>query len=244
MTLGIHLGPMRKERLCVAVCAATMIVSHAQAVGVIRITEFMSEGQGLTGPGSGANRQREFFELTNVGDAPIDVSSFSYNDNNTNDPILYGSSFGWVQPGESVIMTQMLVENFRSYWQLPGSVRIYSFGQLSNLGNADTINIYSSPVQDATTLVDTLTYTSDLRGSGISRNRPFGAGTGQVLNGDWIVSASGDIFGSRLAPNPAFPPGPEYIDLANPGAYAPVPEPASLAALVVALSWFRSRRAR
>ena len=200
----------------------------------IRITEFMSEGQGLTGPGTGANRQREFFELTNLGDTAVDISGWSYNDNNANDPLNFGDSFGLVAPHESIILTQMVPADFRSYWGLNASVRIYSFGNLSNLGNADTINIYNSATQNAGTLVDSLAYTSDLRGSGISRNRPYG-GDGQSPNSAWVDSKVGDAFGSYLAPNPIFPPGVEYIDLANPGVYA-VPEPSTIALGVVGVA--------
>ncbi|GEM_PF-1498879 len=215
--------------LLVTVCALAALASHVHAT--VRITEFMSEGQGLIGQGSGANRQREFFEITNLGNVSVDVSTWSYNDNNTNDPINFGPSFASINAGESVIFTQMTADNFRTYWDLPTSVRIFSYLQLSNLGNADTINIYNSFTQDATTLVDSLTYTSDARGSGLSRNRPFDGLTGQYPNSSWIDSVVSDQFQSRLAPNPIFPIGPEYIDLANPGVYVPSPTGAALLAL-------------
>ncbi len=219
-----------KGQVAIAVFGVLGLVSGAGAQ--VRITEFMSEGQGLTGQGSGANRQREFFELTNLSSLAIDISNYSYNDNNTNDPHLFGSSFGSLQPYESVILTQMAVADFRSYWGLSTSVRVFSYAQLSNLGNADTINIYNSSTQDSSTLVDSLTYTSDARGSGVSRNRPNPGTTGQFPNSAWIDSVLNDSYQSRFAPNPVFPAGPEYIDLANPGFY-PVPEPASMVALAI-----------
>jgi hypothetical protein len=218
-------------------------VAFAGPVNTVRITEFMSEGQGLTGPGSGANRQREFFELTNLGPAPVDISAWSYNDDNPNDPHLFGALFGVIQAGESIILTQMTAADFRTYWNLPASVRIYSFGNTSNLGNADTINIYNSSVQNASTLVDSLTYTADARGSGVSRNRPQDGGTGQFPNSAWVISAVGDTYGSRLAPNPIFPPGLEYVDLANPWVYVnAVPAPSSLVLAGLALAGCVARR--
>lgn len=200
----------------------------------VRITEFMSEGQGDILQGNGGRRQREFFEVTNLGDAAVDVSAWSYNDNNTNDPINWGPAIGSILPGESVVFTQMLPADFRSYWGLDAGVRVYSYGQSSNLGNADTINIYNSFAQNGSTLVDTLTYTSDARGSGISRNRPWDGGDSQSLNTAWVESTTGDVFGSYLAPSPSgFPPnfpdpnGPwnqaDYLDVANPGVYVPEP---------------------
>ena len=233
---------MKKGLLVVFAASALMTLAPAQ--GVLRITEFMSEGQGLTGSGSGANRQREFFELTNVGDAALDISTYSYNDDNVNDPHNFGATFGTVAAGESIILTQMTIANFRSYWQLPTSVRIFSYGQLSNLGNADTINIYNSTTQSAATLVDSLSYVADARGSGVSRNRPVG-GTSQVANTLWINSVLGDQFNSLLAPNPIFPVGPgnTYVDLANPG-YYPVPEPATMATLAIGAALVARRRRR
>lgn len=222
----------------VAACSATV------ALADVRITEFMSEGQGDTAQGNGGRRQREFFEITNLGGLAVDASTWSYNDNNANDPINWGPEIGLIQPGESVVFTQMTVADFRSYWQVAPSVRVYSFLQLSNLGNADTINIYNSFTQSAATLVDTLTYTADARGSGVSRNRPWG-GSGATVNANWVISALGDAYQSRLAPSPTgFPPnfpdpsGPwnmaDYIDLANPGVYVPAPGTAALLALALA----------
>lgn len=217
--------------------AALAVAANAN----VRITEFMSEGQGLTGPGTGANRQREFFELTNLGTNAVDVSTWSYNDDNANDPHNFGPAFGSLAAGESVIFTQMTADNFRSYWNLSSAVRIFSYGQASNLGNADTINIYNSFTQSPATLVDSLSFTADARGSGISRNRPFDGLTGQFANSAWVISAVGDTFQSRLAPNPSFPVGDAYIDLANPGVYVPTPA-ASALLLFAATAAGRRRR--
>lgn len=206
-------------RLFSSLLVAATIMAATPAAAAVRITEFMSEGAGLTGSGSGANRQREFFELTNLGAAAVDIRDWSYNDDNANDPHAFGASFESIAAGESIILTQMTVAAFRDYWQLADSVRIFSYLQLSNLGNGDTINIYNSTTQNATTLVDTLTYAADARGSGVSRNRPTGNGDGAGDNGQFVVSAIGDAYGSRLAPNPIYPVGAPYVDLANPGRY-------------------------
>jgi hypothetical protein len=244
-----------KSRLTFSLLSlATALLFAAPAPAAVRITEFMSEGQGDIASGNGGRRQREFFELTNLGAAAVDVSTWSYNDNNVNDPNNFGPTLGSIVVGESVVFTQMTADDFRSYWDLPASVRIVSYLQLSNLGNADTINIYNSATQDGTTLVDSVAYVADARGSGISRNRPFG-GMGQVDNANWFISTVGDNFGSFLAPSPTgFPPNfpqpttgfdaANYIDLANPGRYAPIPEPSALALATLAALAFRHRSRR
>ncbi len=247
---------MRCSASIVAVVAAVgscaMIAPAATAQ--VRITEFMSEGQGDSGQGNGGRRQREFFEITNLGSASVDVSTWSWNDNNANDPHNWGPSIGSINAGESIVFTQMTAADFRTYWGLSQSVRIFSFLQLSNLGNADTINIYNSFTQNASTLVDSLTYTADARGGGVSRNRPFDGLTGQYPNSQWISSALGDSFQSRLAPSPTgFPPNfpapttgfnaGDYIDLANPGVYVPTPGAAAVLGLG-GLMISRRRRAR
>jgi hypothetical protein len=208
----------------------------------------MSEGQGDIESGNGGRRQREFFELTNLGAAAVDVSSWSYNDNNTNDPHNWGPEIGSIAAGESIVFTQMTKEAFLNYWGLPSSVQVFSYLQLSNLGNADTINIYNSFTQDATTLVDSVTYTAEVRGSGVSRNRPWG-GDGLTVNANWVVSSVGDSYQSFLAPNatgfpPNYPNAIDYTDLANPGRYVNVPEPGTMVFVVAVVSVLAGRRRR
>jgi len=229
-----------------------LLISMSYADSV-RITEFMSEGQGDALSGNGGRRQREFFEVTNLGHDAVDVNAWSYNDNNTNDPINWGPSIGSLAAGESIVFTQMTEADFRSYWNVAPSVRIVSYLQLSNLGNADTINIYSSFTQNAATLVDTLTYTTDARGSGVSRNRPYDAGAGQYDNSAWVISAAGDSFQSRVAPSPTgFPPNfptpgapwnqADYLDVANPGVYVPEPSTWAMALMGAVALMSRIRR--
>ena len=64
-------------------------VAQAAAADV-RITEFKSERQGDILQGNGGRRQREFFELANLGATTVDVSTWSFNDNNPNDPHNFG----------------------------------------------------------------------------------------------------------------------------------------------------------
>ncbi len=225
---------MRHVSMLCAVAGLVACGFASASTAQVRVTEVMSEGQGDIAQGNGGRRQREFFELTNLGAAPVDLTGWSYNDNNTNDPIAFGALVGILQPGQSAVFTQMTAADFRTYWGLDNSVVVFSFLQLSNLGNADTINIYNSEVQDASTLVESVSYTAAIKG--ISLNRPYDGTTNSAPNvtGTWATSFVGDSFGSFLAPSPTgFPPNfptpgapwvaSDYIDLANPGSYIPTP---------------------
>jgi predicted extracellular nuclease len=198
--------------------AAAALAAPISAQAAVSITEFMYQGA--------ASGNREFIELTNISNSAVDVSGWTYNDNNPNNPVSFGNFFGALAANESIILTEMSAADFRSYWGLSSSVRIFSIGGNSNLGSDDTINIYNSATQNAGTLVDSVTYDGTTRG--ISRNRPADA-TGSVTNAQFINSAAGDAFGSAFAPtSPA--------DLANPGSFpittTAVPEPASWAMMI------------
>ena len=208
---------MRRSILFVLLAAALPAAAQAD----VRITEFMYQGAN--------SGNREFLELTNIGNAAVDIANWTYNDDNPNNPVAFGAGFGSLAANESIILTELSAADFRTYWGLSSSVRVFSIGGNSNLGNGDTINIYNSATQSAATLVDTLTYASGSNTPGISRNRPVG-GAGATLNTAWINSVAGDVYGSALAPAAG------DKDLANPGRYplaaAGVPEPATWAMLI------------
>jgi hypothetical protein len=199
-----------------ALLAVAAIIAPTAAQADLRITEFMYQGT--------SSGNREFLELTNISSGSLDITGWSYNDNDPNNPVAFGNSFDLLAANESIILTEMSATDFRTYWGLSAGVRIFSIGGNSNLGNADTINIYNSSVQSAATLVDSVTYSGTT--PGISRNRPVGV-TGNVANAQFANSALGDAYGSQYAPtNPA--------DLGNPGSFpvAAVPEPASWAMMI------------
>src|SRR4029453_3210512 len=63
------------------------------------------------------------------------------------------SSFGTVQPGESVILCQTDAASFKAAWGLGASVKVIGLND-QNLGRADEINLYDN----TNALVDRLTY--------------------------------------------------------------------------------------
>jgi len=195
--------------------ATVAAVAPVAAQADVRITEFMYQGA------SGGNR--EFFELTNISSAAIEITGWYFDDDSNTPSVAIGDFFGVLAANESIIVTEMTANAFRGYWGLDAAVRIFGSNTV-NLGGSDTINIYSS--SSATDLVDSVSYSGTTRG--ITRNRPEGA-TGTVANALFAASTVGDAYGSAYAVgSPA--------DLGNPGRYpalsAAVPEPASWAMMI------------
>lgn len=196
-----------------ATFVALASVSAASAAGVMRITEWMYQGVG------GGN---EFIEFTNVGNAPIDMTGWSFDDDSDLPGTVSLSDFGVVAAGESVILTEASADDFRSFWGLAPSSKV--IGNLStNLGRNDQINLYDA----SNALADRLTF-GDQAFVGTIRTQFFSGNplTPAALGADdpyqWVLAASGDGFGSYVSTTG---------DVGNPGTY--VPEPASLALLAI-----------
>lgn len=253
----------RKFLLALAATIGLVGTAHAQ----VRITEIMFEGRGLdtvefkkdgTPNPKIIDDKREFFEITNLGNAAVEISGWVYDDDKAGDSSAFGSLFGSLTAGESLIFTEMAADDFRAFWNLGASAKIYSIGGLSNLGKNDTINIY-----DATAaIVDSVTYPVGFPASGTSCNRPLGVVGAVPTTASWTCSVVGDTYGSRRSgevpltaystlENGALVPHMETVarfDIANPGAYgvaaAAVPEPRTYAMMIggLALLGFALRR--
>ncbi|TVQ62232.1 MAG: lamin tail domain-containing protein [Phycisphaerales bacterium] len=118
------------------------IFAVAGAAGAdIRITEWMY------------NNTPEYVEFTNLGNTPIDMTGWSYDDDSRIPGAFDLSAFGIVRPGESVLITEGEAEAFRASWSLPASIKIIG-EYTNNLGRNDEINLYN----DAGDLIDRLTY--------------------------------------------------------------------------------------
>ncbi|MBO0936584.1 lamin tail domain-containing protein [Fibrella sp. HMF5335] len=101
------------------------------SAGSIRITEFMYDGK----PG-------EFIELTNVGDAAVNMTNWRFEDENHTNPLSL-SKFGVVYPGESVIITEATDSAFHAAWGLPSTIKVIG-DNTTKLGGSDEINIYDN----------------------------------------------------------------------------------------------------
>ncbi|MFA5554683.1 MAG: lamin tail domain-containing protein [Phycisphaerae bacterium] len=179
------------------------------------ITEWMYQGT--------QDSSYEFIEFTNMSTSAIDMTGWSFDDDHQTPGAFDLSGFGIVQPGQSVILTEVSASDFRDAWGLDSSIKVV--GDLgvesgSNLGRADEINLYDS----FDNLVDRLTY-GDSTEAGGPRTRYFSGNIlleylGQNDATQAVLSANGDIYGSYIS---------NLGDAGNPGSYyAAIPEPASL----------------
>lgn len=196
----------------------TAAVSCAQAD--IRITEWMYSGTG-----------GEFIELTNVGNSPIDVTGWSFDDDSRTPGTFSLTGAGQVQPGESLVIAEDSFAVFTAAWSLVG---VTVLGNLtSNLGRNDEINIYDA----AGVLVDRLAF-GDQNFPGTIRTQNFSgnpATPGALGANDprqWALSFVGDAFGSYASANG---------DVGNPGIYVPGPGALALMGLGIMAAARRRR---
>lgn len=121
-------------------------LNAATSYAEIHITEWMYSGNG-----------GEFIELTNVGNAPIDMNGWSYDDDSRIPGEFDLSAFGLVQPGESVVFTEDQAEVFRTAWGLGPQVKIIGDLGLPNgngIGRSDALVLFDG----GSNIVDQLVY--------------------------------------------------------------------------------------
>jgi Lamin Tail Domain len=150
----------------------------------IRITEWMYKG---------ANA--EFFELTNVGASPVDLTGWSFDDIDAQPGKTDLSPLGIVAAGESVIVTDFDAQLFELEWGLSG-VKVLGGNVLSNLKRNDAVHLFDASLN----LHDQLHYGDEdfpgsVRTDGLSAyvcDEALGAN----FVWSWRASELGDVQGS------------------------------------------------
>lgn len=206
---------------------ASLASIGAAASGAIRITEWQYNGT-------------EFVELTNLGTTPISLNGWSFDDDSRLPGTFSLSGLGTLNPGQSGIMAELTDAAFRARFPAMSSVVPVVGGNAANLGREDEINIFD----ETNTLVDRLTYGDQTRGTvrtDISSGNPTSLAEALLGGGDnvipttWVLSASGDAYGSFASTAGGF---------ANPGSFSLIPEPTSAGLVSIAgLMIGRRRRA-
>lgn len=190
---------------------AILLVVAATASAQIRITEWMYDGS-----------NGEFIEITNVGNSPIDMTGWSFDDVDGVPGSFSLSILGTLAAHEVAIITEATAVNFRTAWGLPVTLKVAG-GNTHNLGRNDTINIYDNNDN----LVDTLSYgDQDFPGTIRTQNRSGNPITAAALGADdpsqWALASVGDPYGSFTSAGG---------QIGNPGSYV-VPEPSSILLLL------------
>jgi len=133
---------LRRSALA-ALLAALAWTGSVQAAGIIRITEVMSNALTLG--------NMDWWELTNYGDAPIDITGWKVDDNSYSlisavslVPSASGTAPAWslIDPGESVVFMESAaaataVPNYQAFWNLGsgiGTVRNPKLGSYTGSG--------------------------------------------------------------------------------------------------------------
>lgn len=172
----------------------------------------------------------EFVEFTNLGDAAVDMTGWSFSDDSATAGDVSLSSAGTVAPGESFILSEASAATFRAEWKLADSVKVVG-GNTTNLGRADEINLFDA----SGARQDTLAYgdesgkgpRTDTASAWPSSEDEIGADNaaawtrstvGDLENSwasvsDYIGSPGVSRFGTGSTPDPTDPPEPATPDV-------------------------------
>nr|WP_236778795.1 lamin tail domain-containing protein [Agromyces seonyuensis] len=187
------------------------MTAQAADASDVRITEWMYNP---------VNSSGEFIEFTNLGDAPVSLAGWSFDDDSRTPGAVALDGLGTLAAGQSVIITESADATFRSEWKLGADVKVLA-GNTTNLGRADEINLFdgADPVAN---LVDRLAYGDNTVGGprtqGVAGIPKTEAALGANDATQWQLSVAGDAEGTWAS---------TAGDLGSPGTsrFAPEGEP-------------------
>ncbi|WP_309386003.1 lamin tail domain-containing protein [Cerasicoccus frondis] len=116
--------------------ASPGVVTAQAPADVLVLTELLSNQE----YGSG----EDFWELTNIGLLPIDLSGWSWSDNGREAGEVMIPSGVYIGPGESVIFTAATPEIFRAWWGLSPLVQVISDPEAPGFGKGDGVSFFNA----------------------------------------------------------------------------------------------------
>ena len=137
------LARLRRSSLA-ALVAALAWTGSVQAAGIIRITEAMSSGDSVNGVAT------DWFEVTNVGDAAVNISGYKVDDSSyASAAALALNGITSIAPGESVIFlegTSTTVTTFKTNWALgsPTQVGYYAGSGIGLSSGGDGVTMFDA----------------------------------------------------------------------------------------------------
>ncbi len=169
--------------------------------GIVRITEYMYQGT-----------DGEFIEFTNVGDQPVDMAGWSFDDDSNLPGSVPLGAFGSLQAGESVLLTDVAADAFRTAWGLCDGVKVIGMNP-AGLGRNDVIHLYDADGEPVDRLAyGDQTFPGAFRTQNVSAWAPASALGADTILG-WVASTLDDAEDSRRSLG---------LDLASPGTSARV----------------------
>lgn len=96
----------------------------------------------------------DYFELTNFGGSPVDLSGWVFDDDSANPAVGFTFEGVVIGAGESVIFVEdITAAEFRTWWGIPETVRVVTYsGSGLGLGQNDTVNIFNAAGNRVTSL--------------------------------------------------------------------------------------------
>lgn len=107
----------------------------------LMLTEVMSD------QASSAAGTEDYWELTNFGNAAVPLAGYSWHDSGRSAATASGyalSAEATIAPGESVIFTVAAPADFRAWWGIPGSVKVFQTIGAPGLGKGDGVSFFDN----------------------------------------------------------------------------------------------------
>lgn len=225
---------MKKMSVLHRMLAATLLAGSALVAAPAHASVFITE---FSYQSAASDEKGEYIEFTNTGLTDVDFTGWSYDDDSRTSLTFNLSEFGIVRAGESVIVTEIDPDLFRTRWNLDSSVKVIGF-MAPNFARADEVNLYDAQLN----LVDRLTYGDNTIGGVRPRFNAARPGSfaelGQNNIHGWVLSSVGDTDGSWTS---------TVGDVGSPGfssLVTPVPEPEAYALLLAGLGIVAGAAAR